>query len=501
MRKSAVASMKHVPEVRIRRLNQMETNDDGEYIVYWMIAQRRVRSNFALQRAVNLCQELDKPLLIFEGLRLKYKWASDRLHRFVLQGMADHCESLKNSGIAYYPYVEPEPGAGNGLLEALAHLSCCVVTDDFPCFFLPTMLKHVARRVPVLLEAIDSNGIYPMYATDRIFTRAHSFRRHLQKELRTHLEQFPQDDPLSGANIPPLKEIPEQILKRWPSASAELLMGDPLSLASLAIDHSVGPAAFDGGETVARSVLKKFLDEGFERYADDRNHPDTDASSGLSPYLHFGHISSHTIFNEIADREGWTPANLAERVNGSRDGWWGMSSHAEGFLDELITWRELGYNMCAHSQDYDRYESLPDWAQETLAEHADDERPALYTLEQFEQSQTHDDIWNAAQRQLVRDGRMHNYLRMLWGKKILEWTPTPQDALAVMIELNNKYAVDGRNPNSYSGIFWVLGRYDRAWGPEREIYGKIRYMTSESTRKKLKMKEYLKRYSKPSRLF
>jgi deoxyribodipyrimidine photo-lyase len=164
-------------------------------------------------------------------------------------------------------------------------------------------------------------------------------------------------------------------------------------------------------------------------------------------------------------------------------------------LDQLITWRELGYNMCWQRDDYDRYESLPAWAKKTLAEHARDPRQYVYALEQFEAAETHDELWNAAQRQLVRDGTIHNYLRMLWCKKILHWSATPQDALETMLELNNKYALDGRNPNSYSGIFWVLGRYDRAWGPERPIFGKIRYMTSDNTARKVRVSEYLEQYS------
>jgi deoxyribodipyrimidine photo-lyase len=151
--------------------------------------------------------------------------------------------------------------------------------------------------------------------------------------------------------------------------------------------------------------------------------------------------------------------------------------------------------MCSLRSDYDQYDSLPAWAKQTLAEHADDPRPWVYSLEQLQRSQTHDRLWNAAQRQLAREGRMHNYLRMLWGKKILEWSPSPRAALDSMIELNNKYALDGRNPNSYSGIFWVLGRYDRAWGPERPIFGKIRYMSSDNTARKFSVKRYLENYS------
>jgi deoxyribodipyrimidine photo-lyase len=172
-----------------------------------------------------------------------------------------------------------------------------------------------------------------------------------------------------------------------------------------------------------------------------------------------------------------------------------MSHNAEAFLDQLITWRELGYNMCANLQTYDRYESLPAWAQETLDRHRKDPRPSLYGLDRFETAGTHDPMWNAAQTQLKREGRLHNYLRMLWGKKILEWTRSPEEAVDIMIHLNNKYALDGRNPNSYTGIFWTLGRYDRPWAPERPVFGKIRYMSSQNTARKLRLKQYLRKYS------
>lgn len=487
--------MNRVPIARIRSLNEAILNEHGDYVLYWMIANRRVNSNFSLQRATEWSIELNRPLIIFEALRIRYPWASDRLHRFVLQGMADNRACVKNSNATYYCYVEPEANHGHGLLESLAENACVVVTDDFPSFFLPRMLRFVAKKLSVKLEAVDSNGLYPMYDTDRVFPSAHTFRRHLQKELAPHLEEFPVIDPLALASLPRPIEIPENILERWPEASCDLLQATPEKLANLDINHNVGPAIMDGGTTAASHCLDRFIENGLPRYGDDRNHPDSDASSGLSPYLHFGHISAHEVFNAVADQEGWTMGNIAEKATGSREGWWGMSKSAEGFLDELITWRELGYNMCSHRDDYDRYESLPDWAKETLQEHSKDKREHVYSLEEFEQASTHDDLWNAAQRQLVSEGRMHNYLRMLWGKKILEWTASPQDALRIMIELNNKYAVDGRNPNSYSGIFWVLGRYDRAWGPERKIYGKIRYMTSDSTRRKLKMTEYLNQYS------
>ena len=177
-----------------------------------------------------------------------------------------------------------------------------------------------------------------------------------------------------------------------------------------------------------------------------------------------------------------------------------MSEGAEGFIDQMLTWRELGYTFChVRWKDYDQFDSLPGWALETLEVHASDRRPVLYDLEAMDNAKTHDMLWNAAQRQLRREGVIHNYLRMLWAKKILEWTEHPRIALDVLVDLNNRYSLDGRNPNSYSGIFWCLGRFDRAWGPERQIFGKIRYMSSENTARKVRVKDYMAQYaSRPS---
>ena len=202
------------------------------------------------------------------------------------------------------------------------------------------------------------------------------------------------------------------------------------------------------------------------------------------------------MFAAVAARERWTPDRLAGRPTGAREGWWGMSPAAEKFLDEAITWREVGYNMAAHREDFERYESLPEWAQATLGKHASDPRPHLYSHDQFEAGDTHDELWNAAQGQLRQDGRIHNYLRMLWGKKVLEWSASPREALDILIDLNNKYALDGRDPNSYTGIFWTLGRYDRPWPPERPIFGVVRYMSSDSTRRKFKVDGYVARYGR-----
>jgi len=481
---------------RVSIVNDAPVVTRGAYVVYWMIAARRSTHNFALDHALARAVELGRPLIVLEPLRIAYPWASDRFHAFVLQGMADNAAAFRGAGITYHPYVEPEVGHGSGLLVELAKRACLVVTDEQPGFFLPNMVRAAAAKLAVRLEQVDGNGLLPLRAADRAYPTAASFRRHLQKTLPAHLLQMPRAAPLlelqRGVRH---AELPASVAKRWPSASTELLTADSAALAALAIDHEVAPAPVRGGSLAAAAVLDEFIARKLERYGDGHNHPDDDAASGLSPYLHFGHIGAHDVAQRVWAESDWDPSRIADApVTGAREGWWGVPPGAEAFLDELVTWRELGYGFCFHRPDYASWSSLPDWAKRTLTAHAGDPRPEVYTPAQLEAANTDDPVWNAAQRQLVAEGRIHNYLRMLWGKKILEWSPSPRRALSTLIELNNKYALDGRDPNSYSGIFWTLGRFDRAW-PERAIYGQVRYMTSGSTLKKLRMKGYLARWS------
>jgi deoxyribodipyrimidine photo-lyase len=357
------------------------------------------------------------------------------------------------------------------------------------------MAASAAGKVQVLMEKVDSNGLSPIHAADRAFPTAFSFRRHLQKTLGNHLLDQPKADPFKGAALADPQPLPAEIRKRWPTVPAAMLDGDPGSLARLPIDHQVGAVEKRGGSQKAGQILSLFLERKLSSYPENRNHPDDDGTSGLSPYLHFGHISTHQILHDLAEKEDWFIDRLPERATGKSKGWWGMSEGAEAFLDELITWREVGFNMSSQREDHDQLQSLPEWALTTLKVHEKDRRTYAYSSEEFETAVTHDPLWNAAQRQLVREGRIHNYLRMLWGKKILEWSPSPRDALNVMVELNNKYALDGRDPNSYSGIMWILGRYDRPWGPERPVFGKVRYMSSENTARKVRCSEYLSTYA------
>lgn len=485
-----------VPQVRIRRGKDVPLRRDGRWVLYWMSSFRRTRYNFALDRAIEHAKDLGKPLLVFEPLRLFYPDANDRLHTFMLQGMAENVRRFADSPVRYFPYVEQTRGAGAGLLDALAKEACVVVGDDWPCYVVPQIHAAVAQRLDVCCELVDSNGLWPLAATDRAFTTAHSFRLHLQKHLTPHLLEFPTDSPLQALDLP-AASLPATITSRWEPASDELLSASGRALARLPIDHAVAPAQMKGGQEAAGKRLSLFLAEKLADYPDARNQPDLDGTSRLSPYLHFGQLSVHQVFAELARQEQWTPRLLGSSVGGAKAGWWRMSAAAEAFLDELVTWRELAFNIAAlRPDDCCTMDSLPEFARTTLALHAADPRPYLYTLEQLEHSQTHDQLWNAAQRQLVRDGWMHNYLRMLWGKKILEWSPSPKEALNRMEALMNRYCLDGRDPCSYGGYLWVLGRCDRAWGPERPIFGSVRYMSSENTARKVSVKQYLKTYSR-----
>jgi deoxyribodipyrimidine photo-lyase len=477
--------------MRVRIVNDAPIASSGRYVLYWMIAARRARASFALDRALEHARALRRPLLVFEPLRAGYRWASARLHRFVLEGMHDNALAFNQPGVRYFAYLEPRPGDGRGLLAAFAADAAVVVTDEFPCFFLPRIVASAGRQLPVRLEAVDGNGLLPMRAAARVFPTAFSMRRYLQQNLAGHLCAMPNATPFAEPAPGERPALPDGVAARWPDVFTWLDRGG--SLAGLPIDQRITPTGLRGGAAAAAVRLATFVDDDLERYVDDRNDPAADVGSRLSPYLHFGHLSTHDVFNAVMRREGWLGA-VPRGGGGARQGWWGVSPAAESYLDQLVTWRELGFNMCSGRADYDQFESLPSWALATLRRHASDDRPECYTPAELDEARTADPLWNAAQRQLRRDGRIHNYLRMLWGKKILEWSPTPEDALATMIDLNNRYALDGRDPNSYSGIFWTLGRYDRPWGPERPIFGTVRYMSSENTARKVRVRDYLSQY-------
>ncbi|MFK7991132.1 MAG: deoxyribodipyrimidine photolyase [Sandaracinaceae bacterium] len=480
-----------VPQLRLRRLGSSPVRSGGAYVLYWMTAARRTEWNYALDHALDWCRELDVPLVVLEPLRVAYPHACDRFHRFVIDGMADQAASFAAAGVTYLPYVEPTAGAGRGLLLRLASRACVVVADDYPTFFLPRMLQSAADQLDVALDAVDANGIVPMRRPDKEHVTARGYRRWMQGIINEELARAPERAPLSKApsGTPGLPD-----LSAWPMRSEDELRAPASWIGELPIDHTVSWTEERGGAAAGHARWAHFLDSDLDRYATDSNHPDKHATSEISPYLHFGHVAAHALFFDLAAHEGWSPGDQS-KPNGKNAGYWNMRPGAEGFLEQLLVWRELAFATCAIRPDHADWSVLPEWARRTLTEHADDPRDPCYDLATLERAETYDDLWNAAQRQLVETGRIHNYLRMLWGKKILEWSPSPQVALEWMILLNDRYALDGRDPNSYSGITWVLGHFDRGWGPKRPIYGSIRYMTSGSAKRKLRLKGYLARWS------
>ncbi|MEQ8351199.1 MAG: hypothetical protein RH862_06930 [Leptospiraceae bacterium] len=514
-------ALQPAPENRVFQRTTYPPSSSGQYVVYWMQMHRRLESNFGLQHACHIAEKLDKPLLIYEGLRPDYPHASPRFHGFILDGMADHFEFFrkkewllqltedgkrlvgKGAGPAHYlPFVPESAEQSRGFFKTLCESASCVITDEFPVFIVPEQnraLEKKLRESKTAFLTVDSNGVIPLKESQTDPYSAYLFRKILQKKFASCYQDFPLQKPLSMRKQKhsltlelPLTKLQKEglkstsrLLENWRGqASASLL--SPLRL-----DESVGIVQ-SGSRREAMKRMQGFV-SSMSSYTEQRNDPDAAATSGLSAYLHFGRISIHEVVQSVFDRYDLNDSWKGLIYNNGSRGFFPGPPEVDAFLDEALTWRETGYHFCFHRPDFDQFESLPDWARRTLLEHASDPREHIYSAEALENAKTHDEIWNAAQRQLRQTGIIHNYLRMLWGKKILEWTKSPREALEITLHLNNKYSIDGRNPNSYSGVFWVFGRFDRPW-QERPVFGKIRYMTSEQTRKKVKLKKYLERF-------
>jgi len=488
--------MKNINSYRVFKRNDKDVNKEGQYVLYWMQINRRLHYNYALEYAVAWANKLGKPLLIFEALSVDYPWRTARTHHFILQGMAEHHSILKDSPYNYYSFLEKNAGDYPTLFMELASKACAVVTDEYPIFIMRKRNESIPKKLDVPYITVDSNGIIPMAVSKNAPYSAFIFRKTMQKHFKSCFEAAPKEYPLEDLKNRDAISLPEKITKTYPEAGQ---LYDDISsfISTLDIDQAVKPIKLHGSREAGLEKMNRFIEFDLTAYGEDRNDPDKKATSGLSPWLHFGKISEYEVVKKALEKQpsGWNLDQLSPQ-QGKRDGFFGGNAGIEAFLDEVITWREVGFHFAHHTPNYDQFESLPDWAQQTLLEHEADQREVIYTYEQLANSETDDDIWNAAQRQLVKEGIIHNYLRMLWGKKVLQWTPDVRTALEYLIKLNNTYAIDGRDPNSYSGIFWIFGRFDRAWGPERKIFGKIRYMTSDSTRKKIQLKEYLQLYGK-----
>lgn len=486
--------MKKFNSYRVFKKSEGNPVESGDYVLYWMQINRRFHYNFALEYAIAWANKLGKPLLIFEAFSCDYPWATARTHTFMMQGMKEHLDVADQKNLNYLSFAEQKPGEYMELLKKLASKACMLITDEYPVFIMKKRNETLPAELSISYITVDSNGLIPLGLTEKDPYSAYLFRKIMQKHFIEAFTNPPKENPLDDLENQQKNELPESWFNGLPDVR-KALNNIPEFVQGLDIDQTVKPIDWKGGRSAALSRLKGFVDNGLLVYDEKRNDPDEKKTSNLSPWLHFGNISEYEIVTEVLkyQPEGWDLDKITFN-QGSTGGFFNGDPNIDSFLDEVITWREVGFHFAHHRPDYDQFESLPQWAQDTLNEHTIDPREFVYTYEELAQSKTHDDIWNAAQTQLREEGIIHNYLRMLWGKKILQWTPDPQTALKYLIDLNNTYAIDGRDPNSYSGIFWCLGRFDRPW-QEREIFGKIRYMTSDSTRKKVKLKEYLKKFS------
>lgn len=473
------------PPSRIHALNDRPARR-GAYVLYWMTAQRRLHHQPALEHAASLAKAQDLPLVIYEPLRVDYPWASDRMHAFVLDGMRENAVAAAPHAV-YVPDVEHTPHASKPVLQALADRAALVVTDMWPHFFIPRAQRAFAARTDTPVIAVDGCDLLPLASANRQHHTAASFRRHVHAHLPSALRAAPHPTPLATLERTTV-QLP-RVVQDAARRTHALLAGET-SLSALPIDHSVPPAPLRGGRTEGLGLLERFVARGLPRYATGRSFLDEDVTSKLSPYLHFGHVGVHDVLRAVLRGQ-----ELAFELTkaGHRKGFWGLDVHREGFLDQLLVWRGLAHHRAFHADGPSGLHSLPAWAQDTLAAHESDPRAYMYTPSQFENAETHEPLWNAAQRELVETGAMHNQVRMLWGKCILAWSRSPADALSIMLHLNNKYALDGRDPNSDAGILWVLGWADRGW-PERAVFGKIRCMTPGSSGKKMKATGYIARF-------
>jgi deoxyribodipyrimidine photo-lyase len=461
----------------------------GEFVLYWMQTTHRAHDNFALNYAIEQANELGLPLQVYHGLRHDYPWASDRFHTWILESVVDLQAGFAARGINYAFWLGPARGAftewpaggrggpphdssgqegtsrGDGdewsPLVQLARRAALVVTDYFPTFIVPRQTRGLRLKVDTPVIAVDSATLIPMACLTKEHSTARGIRPILMEALPNYLWPVENPEPRVRRRI----DLPFDPTRPTAGSIAALVAGCD-------VDHGVPPSTtFRGGTRAGRARLAEFVKHGLRRYADERNDPTKpEAVSRLSPWLHFGNLSIQEVL-------------LAARDAGPAD------QYAK-FLDEALTWRELAHNFCHFNPRHRTLAAIPGWAREQLSNHEADPRPYLYSTEQMEQARTHDELWNAAQRSYLREGFMHNYMRMLWGKAVLQWTPSAAEALRVLEHLNNKYSLDGRDPNSYGGIMWIFGKFDRPFYP-RPIYGNVRYQSLRAAKGKFDVKAYI----------
>lgn len=446
-----------IQEERVKQLNNKPVKT-GKYVLYWMQAAQRAEYNHALEYSISRANKLKVPVVALFGIADNYPEANLRHYHFMVEGLKDAKEALEKSGIRLViKHESPELA-----VLSLANKACCVVVDAGHTRIQLKWRKYAAKNIEWLLEEVETNLIVPVKETsDKENFSAGTMRPRIYKRLPEYMVKIKHSKPSY-----------DSLNMRFASFD---ISDTELALSKLDIDRSVGPLKnFKGGTTEAKKILKSFIRDKLDHYDKFRNDPCLDATSNMSPYLHFGQIS---------------PLYIALKVLESN------SPGKEAYLEELIVRRELSHNFVFYNNKYDQFECLPPWAKNTLNFHSSDKRRYIYSLEEFEQAETHDPYWNAAQKEMIITGKMHGYMRMYWGKKILEWSRNPKEGFRIALHLNNKYELDGRDPNGFAGVAWCFGKHDRAWG-ERKIFGKIRYMNAAGLKRKFDPDGYIKKVNK-----
>ena len=445
---------------RVQHLNGKSLRS-GDYVLYWMQSSQRAEYNHALEYAVQQANDLGQRLLVVFGLTDDYPEANLRHYAFMLEGLKDVQEALSERGIKLAVRRGPPDEV---TLEAGEDASL-IVTDRGYMRPQRRWRERVAEEASCLLTQVETDVVVPVEL-------ASSKQEHAARTLRPKIGEYLEDFLVALNPTKPENESLDIGVDGLDLSNIEKVLDD------MDLDRSVGALRhlYRGGTSEAKKMFRKFLRKSFGDYVENRNQPQTDDVSHMSKYLHYGHISPIWLVLE------------ARKASTKRD-------NVESLVEELVVRRELSMNFVFYTPDYDSYSNLPGWAKKTLGEHKIDRREYTYTREQLENVETHDEYWNAAMREMIYTGYMHNYMRMYWGKKILEWSNTPEDAYATTLYLNNKYFLDGRDPNSFANVAWVFGQHDRGW-TEREVYGKVRYMSAGGLERKAKPEQYVQKVAK-----
>ncbi len=450
--------MYNINEKRIRLLQKGD--DKKGPVVYWMSRDQRMHDNWALLYAQNLALESNRPLFVIFCLSSAFLNAALRQYGFMLKGLEITEKELADYNIPFF-ILNGEPGTE--IPEFLKTEKAGKLVADFdPLKIKRIWKKDVARKINIPFYEVDAHNIVPsLYVSGKEEYGAYTIRPKIYKLLPEFLVDYPET----------------KKMKKYESKNNGTINWRKVE-ESLIIDRNIKEVSWiKPGFKKAAGQLNYFLENKLDNYAESRNDPGKDGQSNLSPYLHFGQISAQRIALEV------------KRTNGN------MESE-KSFLEELIVRRELSDNFCYFNKNYDSFNGFRDWAKESLTKHKKDKREYIYTLEQFEKAETHEDLWNAAQMEMVQTGKMHGYMRMYWAKKILEWSDSPEKAMKIAVYLNDKYELDGRDPNGYAGCAWSIGGiHDRAWR-EREVFGKIRYMNRNGAQRKFNISEYIRKFSK-----